>query len=305
MNKTFGVKGKATFLNNDRKNIIMALLFILPTAYLLVKTFLFPVYQSLVWSFFHYNLMDGSTTRAVGFENYSEILSSTEFWLAMNRTLIFTVVSVALELVLGLASAMLLNQNFKGRAFFRAIIIIPWALLTLVNGLTWEWIFQPGYGGLTVILHQLHLLAPDVNPVWLADSNHLIYFVIIADVWKMTPFMTIILLAGLQTISSDLYEASMIDGAGFWKKISYITIPQLIPSMMMAVILRTMGAFKVYDVLTVFTGDATTSISYLTFNNAFRYFFLGKASAMAWLTTIVILILAIIYIGLLNKRNEH
>jgi len=305
MSKSYGLKGKTIVSGNGRNNTLLALLFLLPTIYLLVKTFLFPVYQSLIWSFFHYNLMDGSTTQPVGLGNYIEILHSEDFWLSMNRTMVFTVVSVALELLFGLTSALLLNQNFKGRAFFRAIIIVPWALLTLVNGLTWEWIFQPGYGGLTVILHQLHLLAPDANPVWLADSDHLIYFVIIADVWKMTPFMTIILLAGLQSISSDLYEASMIDGAGFWKKIKYITIPQLIPSITMAVILRTMGAFKVYDVLTVFTGDATTSVSYLTFNNAFRYFFLGKASAMAWLTTIVILVLALLYIGLLNKRAEH
>ncbi|GGA13964.1 ABC transporter permease [Paenibacillus marchantiophytorum] len=303
MDKTYRAKRK-TSLNNDQKNVLLALLFILPTAYLLMKTFIYPVYQTIVWSFYHYDLMDGSASYYVGFKNYLDVLQSSDFQLAMNRTLIFTLLSVILELIFGFVSALLLNQNFKGRSFFRAVIIIPWALLTLVNGLTWEWILQPGYGGLTVILHQLHLLAPDVNPVWLADSNHLIYFVVIADVWKMTPFITIILLAGLQSISSDLYEASMLDGAGFWSKIRYITVPQLIPSIMMALVLRTMGAFKVYDVLTVFTGDATTSISYLTFNNAFRYFFLGKASAMAWMTAVVILILAIIYIRLLNKKED-
>ncbi|OCT14624.1 hypothetical protein A8709_17075 [Paenibacillus pectinilyticus] len=282
----------------------MALLFILPTAYLLVKTFVYPVYQTIVWSFYQYNLMEGSGSFYVGFKNYLDVLKSADFQLSMNRTLVFTVLSVVLELFFGFISALLLNQTFKGRSFFRAIIIIPWALLTLVNGLTWQWLLTPGYGGITVVLHQLHLLAPDVNPVWLADSSHLIYFVILADVWKMTPFITIILLAGLQSISSDLYEAAMLDGAGFWKKIRYITIPQIAPSVMMALVLRTMGAFKVYDVLTVFTGDATTSVSYLTFNNAFRYFFLGKASAMACMTAIVILLLAIIYIRMLNKKED-
>ncbi|MEC0231381.1 carbohydrate ABC transporter permease [Paenibacillus alba] len=302
MNKTFNSKKKA--LNHDQKNVLLALLFILPTAYLLVKTFVFPVYQTVVWSFYHYNPMDGSGSYFIGFKNYLDVLQSADFQISMNRTLIFTLLSVVLELFFGFVSALLLNQTFKGRSFFRAIIIIPWALLTLVNGLTWQWILTPNYGGLTVILHHLHLLAPDVNPVWLADSSHLIYFVVLADVWKMTPFITIILLAGLQSISSDLYEAAMLDGAGFWKKIRSITVPQLIPSLMMALVLRTMGAFKVYDVLTVFTGDATTSVSYLTFNNAFRYFFLGKASAMAWMTSIVILILAIIYIRLLNKKED-
>lgn len=291
-------------LNNKQKNVLLALLFILPTAYLLVKTFVFPVYQTIIWSFYHYNLMDGSTTRFVGFKNYLDVLKSADFRLSINRTLIFTVLSVVFELFFGFICALLLNQKFRGRSFFRGIIIIPWALLTLVNGLTWEWIYQPGYGGLTVVLHQLHLLAPGSNPVWLADPKHLVYFVVLADVWKMTPFVTIILLAGLQSISPELYEAASLDGSGFWGKISHVTIPQLMPSILMALVLRTMGSFKVYDVLTVFTGDATTSVSYLTFNNAFRYFFLGKASAMAWITALIILALALIYIRLLNRKEE-
>ncbi|WP_169084133.1 carbohydrate ABC transporter permease [Paenibacillus sp. PL91] len=301
MNKTIGSNKR--LLNHDRKNMLLALLFILPTAYLLIKTFVVPVYDTIIWSFYHYNLMDGSTPYYVGFKNYLDVLKSADFQISMNRTLVFTVLSVSLELFFGFVSALLLNQTFRGRSFFRAIIIIPWALLTLVNGLTWQWILNPGYGGLTVLLHKLHILAPDVNPVWLADPSHLVYFVVLADAWKMTPFITIILLAGLQAISSDLYEASMLDGANFWKKVFHITLPQLAPSIMMALVLRTMGAFKVYDVLTVFTGDATTSVSYLTFNNAFRYFFLGKASAMAWMTAIVILLLAILYVRLLNKKE--
>jgi ABC-type sugar transport system permease subunit len=297
-------KKKFIFFNRNRKDILLAILFILPTIYLLVKTFVYPVYQTIIWSLYHYNLMDGSATHFIGIQNYTDVLSSVDFWISMNRTVIFTVVSVSLELLLGFYSALLLNQKFRGQTFFRGIIIIPWALLTLVNGLTWEWIFQPGYGGLTVILHNLHLLAPDQNPVWLANSNHIMYFVGMADIWKMTPYMTLLLLAGLQSISSDLYEAAMLDGAGFWRKIWSITIPQLLPTILMAVILRTMGAFKVYDVLTVFTGDSTTSVSYLTFTNAFRYFFLGKASAMAWITTAVIFMLALIYTKLLNKNAK-
>lgn len=177
-------------------------------------------------------------------------------------------------------------------------------MLTLVNGLLWKWIYQPGYGALNVALHKLHLLAADQNPLWLAGGQDIINSVIVADVWKMTPYMTLLLLAGLQTIPSNLYEAAVIDGAGFWKKLFFITIPQLKSMIIIALVLRFIAAFRVYDILTVFTGDPTTSISYLTFNNAFRYFYLGKASAMAWISTLFILILIIFYVRMLKKNDQ-
>jgi ABC-type sugar transport system permease subunit len=305
MEHTLAKKTKsARFLNRRRKDILFAALLLLPALYLLGKTFLFPIYQSFVWSLFNYNLMQVSDISFIGLKNYADILASDDFWVSMDRTWYFTIVSVALELVLGFFSALLLNELFPGRTFFRAMIIIPWALLTLVNGLLWNWIYQPGYGALTQILQKVHLLSPDQNPVWLSDSEKIMNFVIIADVWKMTPFMTLILLAGLQTIPNSLYESAMIDGAGFWKKLRYVTFPLLFPSILVAVVLRLIGAFRVYDILTVFTGDPTTSVSYLTFNNAFRYFYLGKASAMAWISTLFILVLIIFYVRLLKRNTE-
>jgi ABC-type sugar transport system permease subunit len=286
----------------NRKDMWFAFLLILPAALVLLRVFIYPIYQSAIWSFFHYNLMDGSTARFIGLKNYIDTLASAEFWLATKRTVYFTVLTVTLELVLGFFSALLLNQHFRGRTFFRAIIIIPWAMLTLVNGLMWDWIYQPGFGALTVVLHALHLLPANQNPVWLASSSTIMNFASIADIWKMTPFISLILLAGLQAIPEEMYEAAAIDGAGFWKKLIHVTIPQLMPSIIVAIVLRIMGAFRVYDILTVFTGDPQTSISYLTFNYAFRYFYLGKASAMAWISTIFILFMIIIYIRVL-KRN--
>ncbi|TCP30970.1 carbohydrate ABC transporter membrane protein 1 (CUT1 family) [Scopulibacillus darangshiensis] len=292
------------FLNRQRKDYILALFFLLPTFYVLFKTYIFPIYQSFIWSFFKYNLMENTDTSFVGIRNYSDILQSTEFWVSMKRTIYFTGVSVFLELIFGFFCALLLNEIFKGRIIFRVIIIIPWALLTLVNGLLWKYIYQPGYGAFTQLLRFLHIIDPNSNPVWLSNSDNIINFVILSDVWKCTPFITLILLAGMQSISGNLYEAAMIDGAGFWAKIRLITIPQLLPSIIIAIVLRTMGAFKVYDILTVFTGDPTTSVSYLTFNNAFRYFYLGNASAMAWISTLFMLLLIIIYIRILKRNTE-
>lgn len=288
----------------QRRDFWLAVLLILPTVYILCRVFIFPIYQSAVWSFLHYDFMDGTPTHYIGLENFRHILASNDFWVSMRHTAYFTVVSVVAELVFGFFSALLLNQMFPARAFFRAIIIIPWAMLTLVNGLLWDWIYQPAYGALSVVLHGTHLLGATQNPAWLASSQGIMNFVAIADVWKLTPFMTLILLAGLQSISNELYEAAMMDGAGFWKKLWHITLPQMMPSILVAVVLRIMGAFRVYDILTVFTGDPTTSVTYLTFNNAFRYFYLGKASAMAWVSTVFILALIIVYIRLLKKNMD-
>jgi ABC-type sugar transport system permease subunit len=287
-----------------RKDLLLAVLLLLPTVYILAKTFIYPIVQSLVWSFYKYNLMDGSDIVFVGLRNYSQIFALHEFWVSMRNTAFFTVFTVGMELLLGFFSALLLNQTFRGRLFFRAIIIVPWAMLTLVNGLMWNWIYQPGYGALTVVLHRLHLLPPGDNPVWLSSSGGIMFFTSIADIWKMTPYMTLLLLAGLQSLPASLYEAAVIDGAGFWIKIRHITVPQLLPAILAAIVLRILGAFRVYDILTVFTGDPTTSVSYLTYNYAFRYFYLGRASAMAWISTVFIFMLIVIYIRMLKKNSE-
>jgi ABC-type sugar transport system permease subunit len=287
-----------------RKDLLLAFLLLLPTIYILLKTFVSPIIESLVWSFYKYNLMDGSDVIWVGFRNYKQIFGLNEFWVSMENTAYFTVFTVGAELVFGFFSALLLNQMFGGRLFFRGIIIIPWAMLTLVNGLMWNWIYQPGYGGLTVVLHKLGLLSANSNPIWLTNSFKIMTFASIADIWKMTPYLTLLLLAGLQSLPSSLYEAAVMDGAGFWKKIWHITLPQLKPAIIVAVVLRIIGAFRVYDILTVFSGDPTTSVSFLTYNYAFRYFYLGRASAMAWISTLFILALILVYIRMLKRNSE-
>ncbi|MGG4034945.1 sugar ABC transporter permease [Paenibacillus cisolokensis] len=298
------VASKLRISPRGRKDLLLAAVLLLPAIYILARTFLYPIFQAWVWSFYKYNLMDGSAIEFVGLRNYNQIFQQSDFWEAMGNTVYFTVFTVGAELVLGFFSALLLNQTFRGRTLFRGMIIIPWAMLTLVNGLLWNWIYQPGYGAMTIILQDFGLLSKDANPVWLASSFQIVTFAAIADIWKMTPYMTLLLLAGLQSVPSSLYEASVIDGAGFWKKLWHITLPQLMPAMMVAVVLRFLGAFRVYDILTVFTNNPTTSVTFLTNNYAFRYFYLGRASAMAWISTLVILILIVIYFRLIKKNAE-
>ncbi|MFB5188765.1 carbohydrate ABC transporter permease [Alicyclobacillus fastidiosus] len=290
-----------------RGDRLFAYALLIPTVIYLACVFVYPIVQSLFWSFLHYDLLDGSPKHFVGFGNYAQILVSGQFWYSLWNAIWFTLFTCSVELVLGFFCALLLNQTFPGRTFFRASIIIPWALLTMVNGLLWDYMLQPGTNGgaLQIVLHALHLLPHNSNPVWLATITGTVFWAGIADIWKMTPFMTLLILAGLQSLPGELYEASMLDGAGFWKKVRYVTIPHVMPAVIVAVVLRVMGAFRVYDILTEFTGSDTTSVTYLTFDNAFRYFYLGKASAMAWLSTLFIIALIIYYIRILKKNMDE
>ncbi|WAH36057.1 carbohydrate ABC transporter permease [Alicyclobacillus dauci] len=295
----------AKLSKRQKGDMWFAILLLVPTILVLVRIFIWPIYQSLVWSFYHYNLLDGSAARFIGLKNYVYTLTDPQFWMSTWRAIYFTVFTCSIELVLGLFSALLLNQVFRGRTIFRAMIIIPWASLTLVNGLLWNWILQPQNGALQVVMHALHLLPQHANPNWLASTDGSVIWAGVADIWKMTPFMTLLLLAGLQSISGELYEASMMDGAGFWRKVWSITIPQLTPAIIVALVLRIMGTFRVYDILTVFTGDPSSSVTYLTMNYGFRYFYMGKASAMAWTSTLFILALIIVYIRMMKKNMDE
>lgn len=290
----------------EKSNWTFAYIVLIPTVLYLAWIFVYPIVQSFVWSFLHYNLLDGTPTRFIGFGNYKEVLTDGQFWYSLWNATWFTIFTCLVELVLGFFSALLLNQNFRGRIFFRASIIVPWSLLTMVNGLLWDYMLQPGVNGgaIQMVLHALRILPQNSNPLWLSTITGTVFCAGVADIWKMTPFMTLILLAGLQSISPELYEAAMIDGANFWKKLWYVTIPKLSPAIVVAVVLRVMGAFRVYDILTEFTGSDTTSVTYLTFNNAFRYFYLGKASSMAWISTVILLV-PIIYFLRIQKKNTE
>ena len=242
----------------------------------------------------------------MGLKNYWSILANSAFWDSVWRTAYFSVVSVGLELLIGFISALLLNEVFAGRSTVRSFLLIPWALLTMTNGLMWMWIFNPHYGMFNAILTKLGLI--DSYRVWLADPFWAMHAVILADVWKMAPFMTLLILAGLQPISEDVYDAAEVDGASTWTKIRYIVGPLLRPALLVAVVLRTMGAFKVFDIIYIMTSggpaDSTKVLTFYTYEQAFRYYRIGMGSAVSWLITLVLLILIVVYIKLLGADVE-
>jgi ABC-type sugar transport system permease subunit len=222
----------------------------------------------------------------VGLENYVEVLGERRFWGAMGHTLWFAVASVSLELVLGCVLALAMNRTFRGRALVRASILIPWAIPTVVAALVWRFMFEGLEGWLT---HDVLAWVP----------------VILSDVWKTTPFVALLLLAGLQGIDPTLYEAARIDGASPWRQFRFVTLPLLAPAILVALIFRTLDAFRVFDLIYVLTGGgpgtATEPIALYTFNSLMQNLRFGYGSALSVLVFLVTFTLALGYIRLLGR----
>jgi trehalose/maltose transport system permease protein len=206
----------------------------------------YPLIQVLVYSVLKYKL-DGVTPPSfVGFRNYVFILTDPDFWLAVQNTLIFSVFSVTLECVLGLAVALVANSNFKGRSILRVAILIPWAIPTVVSSKIWAWMFNDIYGVVNVLLINFHLIPQKI--AFLATPATALPVIIAVDVWKTTPFMALLLLAGLGLIPGDLYEAAAIDGASKIRQFFSLTLPLVMPTLLVALIFRTLDALRVFDI---------------------------------------------------------
>jgi len=243
----------------------------------------------------------------IGFGNYLYAFRQPAFWYSMQRTLYFTILSVGLQLALGLLFAVLLNEQFRGNLPARLAMILPWALLTVSNGVLWAWILNPTYGVFNALLVGVGIL--QAPKPWLSDTFWTMNMIILADTWKVVPNMTLLLLAGLQPISHDLYEAAEVDGATRWQKFTQITFPLLRPVILVAVALRTIGAFRVFDIIYVLTGnggpaDSTKVIAFYDYDQAFHYLFFGYGAAISWLITAFMIVLIVIYTRLLRTEVD-
>src|SRR5262245_4206135 len=176
----------------------------------------YPIGYAVWLSLNEYSVITPGLSRFVGFDNYIDALGSHEFWAAMRTTVLFTAISVTLELIIGLGMAMVMHRAFRGRALLRAVVLVPWAILTVVTAITWRTIFEPELGFVNTVLSSLGLPGGDV--VWLGQEGYALAVMIFADVWKTAPFMALLLLAGLQGIPEDLYDAAKVDGATAWQR---------------------------------------------------------------------------------------
>jgi trehalose/maltose transport system permease protein len=268
---------------------------IAPAVLVVVVIIAYPTIQVIVYSFMKYKL-DGVTPPSfVGWDNYSYVLTDPDWWSAVSNTLIFTVVSVILECVLGLAVAMVANSKFKGRTVFRVAILVPWAIPTVVSSKIWSWMVNDIYGVVNIVLTDLHILPQKI--AWLATPATALPVIIAVDVWKATPFMALLLLAGLQLIPKDLYEAGSIDGATKVRQFWAITLPLVTPTLLVALVFRTLDALRVFDIFYVMVGGQGNLETMAVYNQQQLVSFLdaGVGSATSVIILIVIMLFVILY----------
>jgi len=276
---------------------------ILPALLLLLFVYGYPILRAFWLSLFTQNLGTELQPIFSGFDNYIRMAGDGRFWQSFWTTSVFTFSAVLLELLLGLGIALVLNEAFRGRSFVRTAAIIPWALPTALIGLAWAWIFNDQFGIVNDILLRLGLIKTGIN--WLGEPTLALVSVIIADVWKTTPFISILLLAGLQSISPDLYEAHSIDGATPWQSFYKITLPLLMPQILIALLFRFAQSFGVFDLIAVMTGGgpggATEVVSLYIYATVMRYLDFGYGSALV-VVTFLLLILAVAIASLLLSK---
>jgi multiple sugar transport system permease protein len=276
------------------------LFFLAPALLVVFAVLVFPIAFSLFVSAFDWPLSaGGGERRFVGLGNYVELSASPEFWNSLKLQLGFIFIALPIELLFGYAAALLLNREFFGARVVRTLLLLPVFFLPIISGMTWRFMLQPRYGPLNALL--LKLGAPEVT--WLSDPTFAYLAVVAQDVWRMWPFMFMILYAGLTNIPGELLEAAQIDGAGFWRKQRSLIVPLMTPTILTALLLRIIDALRIFSEVYVMTeggpGSATSLFSLFANRVAFGYGKVGLASAMA----IFLLVLSVLFATTLVRRN--
>jgi trehalose/maltose transport system permease protein len=289
----------------------IAWILVAPALILLALAAGWPLARTFFFSFTNAMLDNPSDYQMVGLANYylnhdgqrSGVLVDPLWWQAVGNTLWFTLVSVSLELLLGMLLALLMNEKFRGQGLVRTAILVPWAIPTIVSAKMWGWMFHDQYGVVNDLLakifgYQAHL-------AWIAEPSLSMWAVVIADVWKTTPFMALMLLAALQLIPGDLYEAARVDGASAWQRFKRITLPLILPAMIVALIFRVMDAMRIFDLIFVLTSnsEATMSISGYAREQIISYQDMGVGSAASVLVFMMVAGIAACFIRV-SKLND-
>jgi multiple sugar transport system permease protein len=273
--------------------------FILPALSVIGLVAIFPVFYVFYLSL-HKKVLTFNISDFTGIDNYVYLLTDNRFWNALKNTAYFTGVSVSLELLLGLSIAILLNRAFKGKGFMRAVVLIPWAIPTVVSAKMWEWIYNTDFGILN------YVIGTKIN--WLGNTTWAIHAAILMDVWKTTPFVVLILIAGLQVIPKDLYHAARVDGAGSWYIFGTITLPLLMPVILIVLIFRTLDAFRVFDAVYVLTGggpaNTTETLSIYAYKVLFQLLQFGYGSTLSVIVFLCVGLISVFYVRLLSRSVQ-
>jgi trehalose/maltose transport system permease protein len=287
---------KEEFGNPERRT---AYYMVLPSLLIIVVIAFFPILYGIVLS-----LTDSTVTAFgsfIGLENYVEMFQDSDFRVGLTNTVIFTVVSVTLEFIIGLGIALAVNQAFRGRGLVRAAILVPWAFPTVISAVMWRLMFQPGIGIFQYVAETIGIIS---RPV-LSDPTALLIAAIVIDVWKTTPFMALLLLAGLQVIPGEVYEAARVDGANVYQRFFQITLPLLKGAILVAVLFRTLDSYRVYDLFWAFGAKELQSLSTFVYEGVrISQLQFGPGNAAAVFIFVTAFLIAIFFIKVLGMRTS-
>ncbi|MEJ3654169.1 sugar ABC transporter permease [Actinomycetes bacterium KLBMP 9759] len=266
----------------------------------------YPIGYSFWVSLHRDNLAQPALRRFIWLDNYLGLFTDQAFLRSLWVSAVFVVLVVAVTVLLGLSMALVLNETFMGRGVLRSLVLLPWAMPGVVNGLMWRTVFDAKTGALNGLLLQLGLI--DSYQAWLTSTTGAFVFTAMAQVWNTLPFVVIVLLAGLSTIPGELYAAATVDRAGVFRRFREVTLPWLMHPLLIVLILETMNAFRAFDTIYVLTGggpgDATTTVALLTVQRVLTFTDVGLGSAYAWVITLITFVISVGYVSLLYRRGS-
>lgn len=287
---------KAPLTDRARDERRLGLMLCAPAVIAMLLVTAYPIIYAVVLSVQQIDLRFPEEGGFVGFDNYVSVLTSELWWQGVGNTVFITVVSVAIELVLGMALALVMHRAIFGRGMVRTAVLIPYGIVTVVAAFAWFFAFDPSSG----FVNNLPFI--DDDKAWFGERGSSFAVIILAEVWKTTPFMALLLLAGLATIDEGLYEAAKVDGANAWQRFTKITLPLLKPALLVALLFRTLDAFRVFDSIFVMTGGSqdTESVSILGYNQLISRLNLGLGSAVSVLIFLMVLAIAFVFVRVLG-----
>jgi len=280
--------------------------FLIPTLVVVLGVAFYPLMQTVYATFFDAKLGSAKAWEYIGLENYSRLLTNGNWWDAVWATVKFTVASVGFELVLGLGIALVVNSKFPGRGLMRTAMLVPWAIPTAISSQMWKWMYNDVFGVINDIFTRIIPILPE-KIAWIARADTALWSLVAVDVWKTTPFMALLLLAGLQLIPADIYEAASVDGATGWRQFTTITLPMLRSSIVVALIFRTLDALRVFDLVWIMTGGGFGTETMATINqrNLIQFQKLGYGSTISVAIFVVIGIFVVLYVTTIFQRSEE
>jgi len=281
----------------QRRQTRIAWVLLIPALVVVALVAIYPLGKTIYYSFTNQEFLQGiEPTKWVGLENYRTLWHDTIFRNAVWETIKFTLITVAFEFVLGMIIALVVNSSFKGRGAMRAVMLVPWAIPTVVAAQMWKWMFDDVYGVINDAGVRLHILSH--SHAWISEPSTALASVCAVDIWKTTPFVALLLLAGLQVIPSDLYEAASVDGASKLQQFWRITLPLLLPAILVALIFRTLDALRVFDVFYVFFGNRpdTQTMAIYAQSTIVGDGHVGYGSAISVAIFLIIAVFVIIYV---------